>query len=576
MPDKARCYVGLSKGSHHSSVCILKQKGANLSAEIVLRERFEQKKYAGLLSHEMLDEVLKRVDVKKSFFAENQPGERPEQSEDRLAEKNPFFYDRLRLKGYQPFFKRLNPSLTFVPHHFCHAMAATAVSPFSKALVVVLDGHGNNGDAIPHSWKKREWTASPPPQIAKGRATCESGSVYVMNKGRLKCVEKIWQIWSPKTNLALQGDGIGMFYHNVAKYIFNSGFHAGKVMGLAPFGTSQHLENHRSLFLEGLDRGKAFHGTCKKEWEASGRFQFFADIAATAQSEFEIYYEKLLERLAQTFPDYRNLIVTGGCALNCVANMKILKKGWFDDVYVPSFPGDECIGFGAAASLVFDKNPKSWKIVPYEKQDAFLGPVASIPEETDILELFRDFKIEKPKSLARRVARLISEGRILGLFQGRSEVGPRALGHRSILASPMIRGMKDRLNREVKSREDFRPYGVSCLWQATQDYFFVPRGMESPFMSFAPFVRPAYREKLAEVIHVDGTSRIQTVRKSQNPLFYDLLFEFRKLTGVGCLLNTSLNVMGQPIVEELRDCRRLLQTVPLDGLIVKDFLISRN
>jgi carbamoyltransferase len=170
----------------------------------------------------------------------------------------------------------------------------------------------------------------------------------------------------------------------------------------------------------------------------------------------------------------------------------------------------------------------------------------------------------------------LAKGLVVAWFQGRSESGPRALGNRSILANPMVAGLKDRLNAEIKFREDFRPYGCSVLQECAHEYFEVEKGFNNPYMSFAVKTRENQRRRLSQVTHIDGSSRMQTVGKAQNPLFYELIKAFGEKTGLNCLLNTSLNIMGEPIVETAEDARKFLLATPVDGMAIGRFYIQKR
>jgi carbamoyltransferase len=161
-------------------------------------------------------------------------------------------------------------------------------------------------------------------------------------------------------------------------------------------------------------------------------------------------------------------------------------------------------------------------------------------------------------------------------FQGRSESGPRALGNRSILARPDVTGLKDKLNKSIKFRESFRPYGCSVIQEKAHLYFDIDQNFNNPYMSFAIKVREEHKELLKEVSHIDGTSRMQTVKIGQNEKFYRLLERFGEKSGLPCLLNTSLNVMDEPIVETIQDVRRFMENTPTDYLVINDFLIKRK
>jgi carbamoyltransferase len=502
-------------------------------------------------------------------IAENRDVHTPAHQEEVLDLKFPFF-DYLARGGLDRYTRRFNRELEFVTHHRCHAMAAVAMSPFEKCLIVVLDGAGSLFKDFPEKQAAEESGPDRP-----GADSHEECSVYLHDRGRLTPVRKRWRVFRPSARHLEHtwSAGVGILYEKTAEYIFASGRAAGKVMGLASFGKAGTVGD-RLRFLEELDWTRSYKGKSKKDWEESGSFAAYADLAATVQHEYESGYFELLEGLRREFPEYGNLILTGGCALNCTANGKLLSRGLFDEVYVPPFPGDESIGFGAASHLYYGDN--SWQPLRHEEQHGYFGPASSVPTESEIDRAFAGCEIVKPASITEHAAGLLAEGQIIAWFQGRSESGPRALGNRSILADPRIPGLKDRLNREVKFREAFRPYGASFTAESVSRRFEVPAGFNSPYMSFA--VRPRARERdlVKEICHVDGTSRIQSVRAGQNPVFHSLLKAFEARTGMPGLLNTSLNVMGEPIVETVKDARSFLDATPVHGIAVGGHYIRRR
>jgi carbamoyltransferase len=174
------------------------------------------------------------------------------------------------------------------------------------------------------------------------------------------------------------------------------------------------------------------------------------------------------------------------------------------------------------------------------------------------------------------VAKILADGEIVAWFQGRSECGPRALGHRSILANPIHPGIKERLNRSVKFRESFRPYGCTIQWEKAHHFFDLDVAFEGPFMSFSIPVKSQFQEVLKEILHIDGTSRIQTLHEEQNPTLHALLGQMEIHTGFPILLNTSLNIMNEPIVETIHDIKRFMEESVLDYLVIENFIIRKK
>lgn len=573
-----KTYFGLNKSPDQASVCRWESKGKVFSAEILLKERFTKKKSDGA----PVDLVIQSLFAdhgrpKKLIVAENSYYSRPAVQEEEMNRLVPY-YDLLKRRGLSVFFSHFNKRLKFVPHHLCHAMAALAISPFDKSLIVVMDCTGNN--AVDFPVDHQELKVSQVPIGAKGETVSEACTVYVQRGKEIFCVRKNWQIFRKvsvpgKAELWVSG-GLGKFYEVASQFIFNSVRESGKVMGLAAFGKPKSISD-REDFLLNLDWTKAFQKKGKKDWEASPHFKLYADIAATVQNHFEHSIDNLMDDLRLQFPEIKNLIFTGGCALNCISNMKLNSKGRFKRIFVPPFPGDESISLGAAALLKFSAEPESWEKIPLSRQRANFGSVESCRIDRELSSFLRkNFRRYSVSEVTKIAARELSEGKIIAWYQGRSESGPRALGNRSILADPRISGLKDRLNTKLKFREDFRPYGCSCIKEMAPIYFDVPENFDSPFMSFAPKVRPRYRETLREVSQVDFTSRVQTVSRSRTPRFFFLLQEFSKISGLGCLLNTSMNVMGEPIIETPENALEFLFKSSVDGLILEHFFIKKS
>lgn len=576
-------YLGLGKTLFNSSACLVRAP-EGLSAglpksipdiELVLSERLLQKKATGAWPEAAIRLLDKTGVLSNAKIVENRDVNTPLAQETALNQTFPFF-EYLKREGLDRFSQYYNPQIEFLTHHRCHAAAAMLMSPFEKCLIVVMDGAGSLAkDFLSGSLELK----NQPSEISH-----EECSVYLHESGKLNPVFKRWSQFKKSSRYPEQtwNTGPGILYEKTAEFIFNSSQAAGKVMGLAPFGKKVHAITDRAKFLESLDWSRQFKGKSKAEWESCGRFEEFADLALSVQQDFELQFFELLKSMRAKHPEFENIILTGGCALNCTFNAKLLESGLFSEIYVPPFPGDESIALGAASEFYYRNPNNQWGRFSHEIQHGYFGPKSSVPSahsalnEEQLLKIFAGYKIAEPESISAHVAELLAAGAIVGWFQGRSESGPRALGNRSILANPLSPGLKLRMNREIKLREDFRPYGASCLYERIFDYFEVPKNFSSPFMSFAVRPRAEYRDALREVSHVDGTSRVQSVREGQNPLFYDLIKKLGEKTGVFCVLNTSLNVMGHPIAETIKDVRGLLETTPLHGAAVGRFYIQRQ
>jgi len=271
------------------------------------------------------------------------------------------------------------------------------------------------------------------------------------------------------------------------------------------------------------------------------------------------------------------LCLGGGVALNGVANTRILKEGPFEKIHIPPSPGDAGSAIGAAQFSFYShfNNKRTIENDPAKnvKNNVYLGPSFSNNEIKLFLETGNiSFESYERQELLQTTAKLISEQNIVGWYQGRMEWGPRALGNRSILADPRDAKMKDILNEKIKHRESFRPFAPSILEEFTSEFFDLESS--SPYMLLVAKVKKP--EKIPAVTHVDGTARLQTVSRKTNPLYYDLINEFYKISGVPVLVNTSMNVMGEPIVNTPTQAYNMLLTTDMDFIVMGNFIISRN
>ncbi len=544
-------YLGLGKTKYSSSICLIDQ---DQSVEMLLTERLNRKKNSGAWPELPLKALSERLDRSILMLAENRDVHHPMQIEDIQNGIFPF-YDYLKKENLDFFTSRFNPHITFISHHFCHASAALAISPFEKAVIIVMDGAGTEVNVEEY----------------------EECSVFLQDGVKLtpSFRQTIRFSKSHKHSQHSFGNRIGSAYEKASEFIFNSPNSSGKVMGLASFGKTLPLKDYYD-FMENLPWDLSFKKKSKQDWENTDH-TLFKNIAATVQQALEDDYARIIAKVKELHPEYENLILTGGCALNCTNNAKILYQNLFRKIFVPPFPGDECIGFGLAHALKFKEYPESWQPLLFENQSAYFGAQSSVPTDYEIEKHFTssEFKLEKHQDITKAAAQLLHDGQTIAWIQGRSESGPRALGNRSILSRPDIPGLKDKLNTHVKFRESFRPYGCSVLYEKAHLYFDVEEGFNNPYMSYAIKVRPEFKATLKEVSHIDETSRMQTVRAGQNEKFYKLINEFGQKSGLYCLLNTSLNVMDEPILETVADARRFMEKTPIEYLIIGDFIIKK-
>ncbi|HET7566030.1 MAG TPA: carbamoyltransferase C-terminal domain-containing protein, partial [Gemmatimonadaceae bacterium] len=424
----------------------------------------------------------------------------------------------------------------FVPHHVAHAASAFLPSPFEQAAVMTLDGRG---------------------ELAT--------TAYFMGNGT--CLELLGEVRMPSS--------LGLLYEEVTSYLgFLHSSDEYKVMALASFGTPRYRDAFREIIDVRENGGYVTHPPRLEERFGPARLksgpmeQRHYDIARSLQAALEDTVLELAHWLGET-THATQLCLAGGVALNCVMNARIRDHGPFRDVWVQPAAGDAGTALGAALTVDAREHPTR---APRATMDhPYLGPSYSDDEIERVLERAK-LRYRRLDNVADEAAELLADGKILGWFQGRMEFGPRALGARSILASPIPADMQARLN-ELKDREDFRPVAPVVLEDQADAWF--ENARPSPFMLFVFDVRPEKADRIPAVRHADGTARVQTVNRAQHPLYYDLIEAFARRTGVPVLVNTSFNTRGQPIVCTPRDAIECFWSSPLDALVIGSFLLEK-
>jgi carbamoyltransferase len=424
----------------------------------------------------------------------------------------------------------------FVDHHTAHAASAFLPSPFARAAVLTLDGRGERATT----------------SYARG---CDTS------------LERIGQVDFPHS--------LGILYEQVTGYLgFLHSSDEYKVMALASYGRPAYVEDFREIVQLGSDGQYTIRPPRLEERfgparERGGAFeQRHYDLAHSLQVVLEETALALARWLhEETGED--DLCLAGGVALNCVMNARLRDLGPFRRIWVQPAAGDAGTALGAA--LWVDARERGGDERPYRMEHAFLGPAYGDDEIERFLQ-WSKLAYRRLDDVAAETAALLAQDKIIGWFQGRMEFGPRALGARSILASPLRSEMQARLN-EIKDREDFRPVAPVVLEEAAGEWF--ARANVSPFMLFVHDVRPECADRIPAVRHVDGTARIQTINRAQHPLYHDLLAAFAARTGVPVLVNTSFNTRGEPIVCTPRDAVECFWTSPLDALVIGPFLLEK-
>jgi carbamoyltransferase len=449
----------------------------------------------------------------------------------------------------------------FVDHHLAHAASAFLPSPFETAAVLTLDGRGE-------------------------RAT----TGYWLGQGNR--LERLGQVDLPHS--------LGLLYEDVTRHLgFLHSSDEYKVMALASFGKPRYVDHFRRI-VGVQENGQYTIGPLRlEEWGGPPRRrdepfdQRHCDLAHSLQLVLEETVLQLADWLHGA-TGAENLCLAGGVALNCVMNARLRDHGPFRRLWAQPAAGDAGTALGAA--LWLDAVERKTDHRRYRMEHAFLGPAYS---DEEIEEFLRWSKVSYRRltNVAEQTAELLVRDRIIGWFQGRMEFGPRALGARSILASPIHPEMQARLN-EIKDREDFRPVAPVVLEDEASDWFRVRSPEEgpdlepafsstavavlrrhlptSPFMLFVYDVLPDKIHRIPAVRHADGTARIQTINRRQHALYYDVVKAFARRTGVPVLVNTSFNTRGEPIVASPRDAVECFWTSPLDALVIGSYLLEKR
>jgi carbamoyltransferase len=474
----------------------------------------------------------------------------------------------------------------FTEHHESHAASAFFPSPFERAAILTVDGVG-------------EWSTA---------------TIGIGEGNRLRLLREQWFPHS-----------LGLLYSAFTYYCgfkVNSGEY--KLMGLAPYGKAIYADTIREHLIDARADGSfwmnlEYFNYCQGLTMTNGRFdQLFGgpprapeaqieqrhmDLAASVQQVTE---EVVMQMAHAAYRDTQlpHLVLAGGVALNCVANGRLLREGPFENLWIQPAAGDAGGALGAALFTWHQllEKPRHPTCDQDSQQGSLLGPRYSNEEIESFLQVqsatSRRFTDEA--SLLAEVARLLSQGKIVGWFCGRMEFGPRALGARSILGDPRNVAMQAVMNLKIKYRESFRPFAPCVLKERAPEYFGLPRQAESPYMLLVAPVKTQHRTVLTEaetrtmteegdlrkrvnvvrstlpaITHVDYSARIQTVDATRHGRFYRLLQAFEKATGCPALVNTSFNVRGEPIVESPADAYRCFRGTDMDALVMEDFLLLK-
>lgn len=446
------------------------------------------------------------------------------------------------------------PSIERAHHHDGHAASAFYASDFDEAIILTMDG---SGDGISMEWA-----------IGKGQD-----------------MEVIERFERPNS--------LGIFYSMITQYCgFTRDRDEYKLMGLSSYGDRKKFDFSDVIYFEQgklilnqeyikeikpknpqptrqemIFSQKLIDKFGPKRFKDEPLTEHFQDIAASAQAHVENIIIKIIEFLHKK-TGLRNLCLAGGVALNCAANLKIMNLDYLDDIYVQPASNDEGVAIGVAY-LIARKH--GIKIQPMDS--VYLGPEYTNEEIKKILDVLNvKYSYEENPSLY--AAQKVSENKVIGWFQGRMEIGPRALGNRSILANPTHPDMRDIVNQKIKFRDSFRPFCPSVL-EEDINRFFVGKKKIAPHMTINYDVTELAKEKIPSVVHVDNTARIQTVNKNQNELYYKFLSHLKEITGIGVCLNTSFNVNNEPIVNTPREAVATFFGSGMDCLVIGNYILEK-
>lgn len=447
-----------------------------------------------------------------------------------------------------------NPEVVYVPHHIAHAASGMYVSGYEQSAVLVVDGRGE----------------------------CQSTSIMMASGGTVKIIKE-WPI----------SESLGNFYGHAANWTGFGFWGPGKLMGLAPYGISMgnsmiSVTNDGYQFVGGspadpedIDRQEREHLALVNRWYASqfphskgsaGDIMAHANFAATVQASFEEAMYKLVA-MAKEATGSPTLVIAGGAGQNCTFNGALSRSGLIDELFVPPVTHDAGVSLGAA--LWVDRQHRKGPARNIRLPHAYFGhtPSQSSIDEAVARCGFPTRNLDDSELLPLAASR-ISSGKIVGWFQGTAEIGQRALGARSMLCDPRDRKNLTRVN-EVKGREIWRPLAPSVLHEYAGEFFDEPHPYIGNFMLAALPVKPEARSRIPATVHVDGSARPQWVNKSTNPRYWTLIDEFRKITGVPVIMNTSFNLASEPIVHTAEDAIRSFARSDMDVLVIGNYLIDK-
>jgi carbamoyltransferase len=456
---------------------------------------------------------------------------------------------KLRKHINRTFNVKFNTKIEFVPHHMAHAASAYYLSPYNDSDIMVFDGYGENS----------------------------ATSIFTAFNTR---ISKKWSL--PVEN------SVGVIYRNFTKYLGFREYQEGTLMALASYGNNEYKDFFDKCFI--LKNSGKYHinrnllgywsyknGFVSKHLGSPRKFdeslsQRHKNIAHSLQYGIKNIILHVLEHHHKK-TNNKNLCMAGGCFLNCDVNRKIINSGLYENIFIPPFTSDTGGAVGAALYAAFNTRRE------IRKTEKYFSPLLGPGYSNDDIEKAIDsskYVFIKTDKISTVTAHALLDGNILGWMQGRGESGPRALGNRSILASPFELCIKNRINRNIKKREGFRPFAPIVTQEAAVKYFEIsePFSPLAYYMLLTVKIRKEYYHKFPSISHIDNTARIQIVTEKTNKKLYELLIEFEYITGYAVILNTSFNAQ-EPIVCSPQDAINTYTRTGLDGLIIGDYYSFR-
>ncbi len=580
--------LGLNQYTHSAAACLLGPDGRPVFAGA--KERLTRKKHDGGDTAELVEHALAAAGIgieDLELVVANNHLFRIDAFERTLAWAQ-------ALDQYRPSYLRPHNLLPGVPkqelsHHLAHAWSVLPLAPFDEGLIVVMDGIGS-------TWRERnrpgegyhscaglpraDGFRQVPEDPAAAEGWREGESAFLFRGLRLELLFKRWIREHTPTLLYNYGfenmESLGAVYSRVSSHVFGDWNACGKVMGLAPWAATWAPDTPARRVMRGpleelaVDWERLRAEPHPAEWAEEAHRPGYACLSRDVQQDLEEVALDFLVRLRER-TGARNLCLVGGVALNSTLNGRVAREAGFEQVFVPPWPGDDGVAVGCALWGHHRLRPQA--AAQRAPWFPLLGAVPADDAADDALAAFAPWiEVEEPADAVEAAAEALAAGEVVAWCRGRAEFGPRALGHRSILADPREAGMVARINAAIKKREAFRPFAPTVLAEAAGDWF--EEVTPSPYMSLTVRTRPERAAEIPAVVHVDGTARIQTLA-DEEPEYRRLIEAFRARTGLPMVLNTSFNIRGEPLVESAEDALRAFLDSDLDLLVLGGRLVRK-